>query len=136
MKEANHTANDLKSCSYFKNKHSLLFNKFANSRQKVENKSSSGRSAIVSSRPGTSTDSSIGPAHANNPHDLHKQKKNNSKSTAPGTVVDNKKSKKASKSTLNNGKSYTSSTAGSSNHRVEALIGAFSKLLRDFCNAS
>lgn len=141
IKEANHTANDFNSCSYFKNKHSLLFNKFANSRQAAINKLKSERPDIAVPRPGSSSDTAIGPAHANNPHASHKKKMKNSNSTVPRMLVENKKSRggnsiPVSKSTVNSGKSFSASTSGNSNHRVEALIGAFSKLLREFCNAS
>lgn len=145
LKGVNHTANNLSACLFFRKNHSTLYSKFinttkGNSGQGSAAKSRSERHADDVSRPASSSDAFIGPAVANNPNSSSKRKKN-AKSSGWTTVV-NKKSRNASmagassNATVKRGKSHTVSTSGNSNHRVEALVGAFSKLLREFCNAS
>lgn len=145
LKGGNHTANNLSACPFFKNNHSTLYNKFVNmTKSNLEQGSVSNSKTVHHAeavpRPGSSGDSFIGPANANNSTSPSK-KKAKVKSTN-WTTVTNKKSSKSNKaagssnSTLKIGKSHTVSTSGNSNHRVEALVGAFSKLLREFCNAS
>lgn len=145
LKDVAHTANNLQACHYFKNSHSGLFNKFVNSRQVSEAKATSSRdsnrSAVDVSRPGISSDEFIGPARANNPNVSRKSRKTNSTVTNGWTTVENKKTRKANsnssfKPSVKSGKSHTVSKSVNSSHRVEVLIGAFSKLLREFCNAS
>lgn len=146
FKNVNHTANNLHVCGYFKQYHVALFNKISkhvnsNPRQDI-NSIRSEPNVPANPAPSTS-DAFAGPAHANNPN-ISKRKKSDPKSAHTGwTAVDNKKSKSknSNKSSpasnqINSGKSHTNSSTGNSNHRVEALIGAFSKLLRDFCHAT
>lgn len=153
LKNANHSSNNLNVCGFFKQKHSALFEKFVKNRTSAQplntnsNVNRSGRSVAGPSI--SSPDVFIGPTNANNPNTSIKKNKSNSKSvpasqnSSEWTVVQRKKSKPKSSLNsvqipVNSGKSHTipARSSGNSSQRVEALIGAFSNLLREFCNAS
>lgn len=155
LKNANHTANNLNACSFFKQKHSVLFDKFqknvsstAQHRNVNSNINHSGGGASTQSNQ-TSTDVFIGPTPANNPASSKKKKKksksvpvnqnSSGRTSASESIKSNTKSNfNSNQNPVNSGKSHSGSghSSNGSSQRVEALIGAFSKLLREFCNAT
>lgn len=142
IKNINHTANNFGECSFFQQKHSILFNKYKKaaaariekfkSRDNNMPSNTSNSSRPVSSSIATSTatkngiqvsDTMIGPTRANG----------SNKSTASSNKSGKNKKKRSSNrvnNIVNSGKSHTE--RGFPNDKLNALAGALAAALRQF----